>query len=109
MKTLVLASCNRGKLAEIAATCSRGSGFDLVTQGELGVADAIEETASTFVENALIKARHACARDRPAGAGRRFRPVRRCARRRARACIRRAYAGVHGDAAGNIAQAAATR
>lgn len=59
---LVLASGNAGKLAEIR-TVLDGSGFadlnvELVAQSALGIADA-EETASTFVENALIKARHA--------------------------------------------------
>jgi XTP/dITP diphosphohydrolase len=35
-----------------------GTGIELIAQSELGIADA-EETAPTFVENALIKARHA--------------------------------------------------
>jgi XTP/dITP diphosphohydrolase len=47
---LVIASGNRGKLAEFD-DLFRGSGIDCIAQGELGVAD-IEETASTFVENA---------------------------------------------------------
>ena len=55
---LVLASSNAGKLQEL-----RGLLADLpivlVPQSELGVGDA-EETGATFVENALIKARHAC-------------------------------------------------
>ncbi|MEO8160154.1 MAG: RdgB/HAM1 family non-canonical purine NTP pyrophosphatase [Arenimonas sp.] len=59
MTRLVLASSNRGKLAEIEPLLA-GSGYTLVTQGELGVSDAIED-GRTFVENALIKARHACA------------------------------------------------
>ena len=58
MKRLVLATSNRGKLAEIQPLLA-DLGFSLVTQGELGVADAIED-GMTFVENALIKARHAC-------------------------------------------------
>jgi XTP/dITP diphosphohydrolase len=59
MRELVLASSNRGKLAELAPLLS-GAGFVLRTQGEFGVADAVEDGAS-FVENALIKARHASA------------------------------------------------
>ena len=54
---LVLASSNPGKLAELN-TLLAGSGFVLVTQASLGVADA-EETGLTFIENALLKARHA--------------------------------------------------
>ena len=58
MRKLVLATSNRGKLAELQPLLG-DAGFDLVTQGELGVEDAIED-GLTFVENALIKARHAC-------------------------------------------------
>src|SRR5689334_7827018 len=58
VQRLVLASSNRGKLAELQPLLS-GAGYELVTQGELGVDDAIEDGHS-FVENALIKARHAC-------------------------------------------------
>ncbi|MGI9259821.1 MAG: RdgB/HAM1 family non-canonical purine NTP pyrophosphatase [Gammaproteobacteria bacterium] len=53
----VLASGNRGKLREIQAVLA-GSGIELVSQGELGV-DSPEETGLTFIENALLKARHA--------------------------------------------------
>jgi XTP/dITP diphosphohydrolase len=54
---LVLASSNPGKLAELN-TLLAGSGFALVAQASLGVADA-DETGLSFVENALLKARHA--------------------------------------------------
>ena len=57
MRRLVLASSNRGKLAEFDGLLA-GSGFEVVSQGSLGVLD-IEETGTTFVENALLKARHA--------------------------------------------------
>lgn len=54
---LVVASGNRGKLVEFRQLLG-AVGIEPVGQGELGV-DDIEETASTFVENALLKARHA--------------------------------------------------
>ncbi|MET0581454.1 MAG: RdgB/HAM1 family non-canonical purine NTP pyrophosphatase [Pseudoxanthomonas sp.] len=54
---LVLASSNQGKLQELGELLS-GDGIELVAQSDLGVEDA-EETGTTFVENALIKARHA--------------------------------------------------
>lgn len=54
---LVLASGNAGKVIELEQLLA-GSGVQLVPQTALGVSDA-EETGLTFVENALIKARHA--------------------------------------------------
>lgn len=54
---LVLASGNHGKLAEMGAILA-GLGVELVAQGYLGVED-VEETGTTFIENALLKARHA--------------------------------------------------
>jgi len=56
---LVLASGNRGKAREIGALLAP-SGWKLVAQSELGIAE-VEETGTTFVENALLKARHAAA------------------------------------------------
>ncbi|HZX29810.1 MAG TPA: RdgB/HAM1 family non-canonical purine NTP pyrophosphatase [Rhodocyclaceae bacterium] len=57
MKKLVLASNNAKKVKELQALMAP-LGFDVVTQGELGVPEA-EEPHCTFVENALAKARHA--------------------------------------------------
>ena len=57
MQKLVLATSNKGKLAELRPLLA-DVGYDLVAQGELGVDDAVED-GLTFVENALIKARHA--------------------------------------------------
>jgi len=54
---LVAATGNAGKLAELSAVLGP-AGIEVVAQSAVGVADA-EETASTFIENALIKARHA--------------------------------------------------
>ena len=56
---LVLASGNAGKLAELQALLA-DTGAELLPQSALGVED-IEETGLTFIENALIKARHAAA------------------------------------------------
>lgn len=54
---LVLASGNYGKLAELRGLLADTT-LELVAQSELGIADA-EETGSTFVENAILKARYA--------------------------------------------------
>lgn len=56
---IVLASNNAGKVREIAALLAP-SGLQVVPQGQLGIGDA-EETGLTFVENAILKARHAAA------------------------------------------------
>jgi XTP/dITP diphosphohydrolase len=56
---LVLASNNAGKLAELLPLFAP-LGFELVTQGSLGVPEAAEPF-DTFVENALTKARNAAA------------------------------------------------
>ncbi|MET0255356.1 MAG: RdgB/HAM1 family non-canonical purine NTP pyrophosphatase [Luteibacter sp.] len=53
----VLASGNAGKVLELEQLLA-GSGVELIAQTSLGVTDA-DETGLTFVENALIKARHA--------------------------------------------------
>ncbi|MDH3217906.1 MAG: RdgB/HAM1 family non-canonical purine NTP pyrophosphatase [Gammaproteobacteria bacterium] len=57
MKRLVLASGNPGKLRELAAILD-DLGYDLHAQSEFGVTE-VAETGTTFVENAIIKARHA--------------------------------------------------
>jgi XTP/dITP diphosphohydrolase len=99
VKRLVLATSNRGKLAEIQALLE-DLGYELLSQGELGVVDAIEN-GQTFVENALIKARHACAcTGLPALADDSGLIVDVLGG--APGLISAHYAGVHGDAAGNI-------
>ena len=98
---LVLASGNPGKLAELRDLLGDAD-IELHAQSEFGVDDA-EETGLTFVENALLKARHASrATGLPAlgddsglcvdalGGG----PGLYSAR----------YAGSHGDSAANIAK-----
>ncbi len=57
MKRVVLASSNVGKLREMSVLLAP-LGFELVTQGSLGIRSAAE-TGTTFLENATIKARHA--------------------------------------------------
>ena len=105
VRRIVLASSNAGKLIEMRAILG-DLGVELVAQSELGIDDA-EETGTTFVENALLKARHAArASGLPAlgddsgicvdilgGA-----PGLYSAR----------YAGGHGDATANIAKLLAT-
>ena len=56
---VVLASSNPGKLAELSALLEP-VGLRVVSQDAFGI-EPVEETALTFVENALIKARAACA------------------------------------------------
>jgi XTP/dITP diphosphohydrolase len=56
---LVLASRNPGKVREIRALLAPLA-IDVLPQAELGIAEA-EEPHATFLENALVKARHAAA------------------------------------------------
>lgn len=57
MSKLILASGNAGKLKEFSDLL-QPLGWDVQPQAALGV-DEAEETGLTFIENALIKARHA--------------------------------------------------
>jgi len=59
IRKVVIATGNPGKLVELDSLLE-GLGMEFVAQSELGV-DGAEETGTTFVENALIKARHAAA------------------------------------------------
>lgn len=59
MQKVVLATGNAGKVAELADLLAN-FGLDVVAQTTLGV-DAAEETGLTFIENAILKARHAAA------------------------------------------------
>lgn len=56
-KKVVLATGNKGKVKELARMLS-DLGFEVLPQSEFEVSD-VAETGSTFVENAIIKARHA--------------------------------------------------
>ena len=59
-RRVVLASSNRGKAREIGALFRDVFGADvqLLLQSELGI-ESVEETGSTFRDNALLKALHA--------------------------------------------------
>jgi len=59
MSKIVLASSNQGKLREIQQVLAHLD-MQLVPQSEFDVSDA-DETGLSFVENAIIKARHAAA------------------------------------------------
>lgn len=56
-KKIVLASNNPGKLREIQAVLGEER-YQLIQQSEFNVSE-VAETGTTFVENAIIKARHA--------------------------------------------------
>lgn len=58
-RQLVLASNNQGKLAEFKQLFEQANlQITVIPQGQLGIDDAVEDGLS-FIENALIKARHA--------------------------------------------------
>lgn len=57
MKKLVLATGNQGKVKEMADLLS-DFGFDVEAQSQYNVSE-VAETGTTFIENAIIKARHA--------------------------------------------------
>lgn len=59
MQKVVLATGNAGKVRELASLL-QDFGLNIVAQTDLGVESA-EETGLTFIENALLKARHAAA------------------------------------------------
>ena len=57
MKKILLASNNPGKIREIESILA-GHDFQVIPQSALAIGD-VDETGQTFIENALIKARHA--------------------------------------------------
>ncbi|MCO6524312.1 MAG: XTP/dITP diphosphatase [Candidatus Schmidhempelia sp.] len=56
MQKIVLATNNQGKVKELNTLLS-DAGFNVISQREFNVSD-IDETGLTFVENAILKARH---------------------------------------------------
>ncbi len=59
MQKVVLASGNRGKLKEMQQVLS-STGIELLLQTDFDIIDA-EESGKSFIENAILKARHASA------------------------------------------------
>jgi XTP/dITP diphosphohydrolase len=59
MKQVVLASGNAGKLKEFGQ-CLAPLGIELIPQNQF-LTEEVEETGLSFVENAILKARHAAA------------------------------------------------
>ena len=57
MKKILLASNNPGKIREIESILA-GHDLQVIPQSALAIGD-VDETGQTFIENALIKARHA--------------------------------------------------
>ena len=57
-KRLVVASNNAHKLREIAQIFPE---YEILSQSQAGFSEEVEETGATFEENALLKARAACA------------------------------------------------
>lgn len=101
LSRIVLASGNRGKLSELHAMFD-GTGIELIAQSELGIGDA-DETGLSFVENAILKARHAARAARlPALADDSGLCV--DALGGAPGLYSARYAGVHGDNAANNAK-----
>lgn len=56
MQKIVLATNNQGKVNELQ-TLLANAGFDIIAQSQFNIPDA-DETGLTFIENALLKARH---------------------------------------------------
>ncbi|OCG40337.1 XTP/dITP diphosphatase [Gilliamella sp. Bif1-4] len=56
MQKIVLATNNQGKVNELQALLAN-AGFDIIAQSQFNVPD-VDETGLTFIENALLKARH---------------------------------------------------
>ncbi|MBQ9779079.1 MAG: non-canonical purine NTP pyrophosphatase, partial [Clostridia bacterium] len=65
--TVVLASRNKGKVAELQRLLVQelGDVIELKSLDEVGITDEIEEDGQTFAENAMIKARAAAASGYP--------------------------------------------
>lgn len=60
MTTIIVATGNSHKAAEMAALLSDISEISLVTMRDAGISAEIEENGESFEENALIKARELC-------------------------------------------------
>ena len=56
MEKLIVASKNKGKIAEVAEILK--GVYEIVPMADIGISVDIDETGDTFEENALIKARY---------------------------------------------------
>ena len=101
--TIVLASRNKGKLAELQRLLRAclGDGIELRSLDEVGITGEIEENGKTFAENAEIKARAASAAGYPGLGDDSGLTVR--ALGGAPGIYSARYAGEHGDDAANNA------
>lgn len=99
---LVLASGNAGKLEELRGILGDGGRLRLHAQSAFGIGD-VAETGLTFIENALLKARHAA---RASGLPALGDDSGLCvdALGGAPGLYSARYAGTHGDSAANIAK-----
>lgn len=57
--TYILATANPGKIAEMKKILS-GLGIDIKTREDMGIDIDVEETGTTFIENATLKAKAIC-------------------------------------------------
>jgi XTP/dITP diphosphohydrolase len=60
MPKLLIATENKGKMRELQELLSELPGIDLVLPSQLGIVLNVEETGSTYAENAALKARAYC-------------------------------------------------
>jgi len=60
MPKLLIATENKGKLRELQELLSSLSGIELVLPSQLGITLKVEETGSSYAENATLKARAHC-------------------------------------------------
>ena len=96
---IIFASHNKGKIAELQALAQHFK-LDIIPQSQLNISEA-DETGATFVENALLKARHASEKSgMPAIADDSGIVVPYL--QGAPGIISARYAGTHGDAQANI-------
>jgi inosine/xanthosine triphosphate pyrophosphatase family protein len=71
-RKLLVATHNPGKVREYAQLLT-DLPLSVTWLDDVGVADAVEETGTTYTENALLKAQRLCSLDRPVDLGRRQR------------------------------------
>ncbi len=83
----VLATHNPNKIREMGAILGQ-FGVEVVSPKDLGITVDVEETGTTFAENAMLKAKAICEAGKAPGHCRRFRPMRGRPQRRPRRVFR---------------------